>query len=88
MQTINKETKRGKSFIMAFADSSAKELRDVYGRWSDEKQNAYNDCKSMCDKENGSQFCIISAGRFAFSVGWVTDEGLRVETAKGSYLIK
>lgn len=88
MQTINKETKRGKSFIMAFANSSATELRDVYGRWSYEKQKAYDDCRRMCDKENGSQFCIISAGRYTFSVGWLTDEGLRVETAKGSYLIK
>lgn len=88
MQTINKETKRGKSFMMAFANSSAKVLRDVYKRFSNKKQTAYNDCSRMCEKENGSQFCIISAGRYTFSVGWLTDDGLRVETAKGSYLIK
>ncbi len=88
MQTINKETKRGKSFIMAFANSSAKVLRDVYKRFSNKKQNAYDNCCLKCDKENGSQFCIISAGRYTFSVGWLTDDGLRVETAKGSYLIK
>lgn len=88
MQTINKETKRGKSFIMAFANSSAKVLRDVYKRFSNKKQNAYDNCSRMCDKENGSKFCIISAGRYTFSVGWLTDDGLRVETAKGSYLIK
>ena len=88
MQTINKETKRGKSFIMAFANSSAKVLRDVYRRWSNKKQKAYDDCRVMFDKENGSQFCIISAGRYTFSVGWLTNDGLRVKTAKGSYLIK
>ncbi len=88
METIKGTTMRGKHFIMSFANSSATELRDVYGRWSDEKQNAYDDCRRMCDKENGSQFCIISAGRFTFSVGWLTNDGLRVETAKGSYLIK
>lgn len=88
METIKKETKRGKSFMMAFANSSAKVLRDVYKRFSNKKQKDYDNCCLMCDKENGSQFCIISAGRYTFSVGWLTDDGLRVETAKGSYLIK
>lgn len=88
METIKKTTKRGAGFMNAYRASSATELSDVYGSYSCDKARAYRQCREWCDKENGECFRIISAGSFFFSVGWLTADGLRVETAKSSYLIK
>lgn len=88
METIKATTKRGIGFMNAYKKSSATELSDVYGKCSFDKAKAYRQCREWCDKENGKCFRIISAGSFFFSVGWLTSDGLRVETAKSSYLIK
>lgn len=88
METIKATTKRGLSFINSFKASTATELSDVYSRPSWEKQKAYKWCREQMAKEGGRCFRVISAGCFFFSVAWVTEEGLRVETAKGSYIVK
>lgn len=88
METIKATTKRGGRFMNAYKRSRATELSDVYGSWSCDKGQAYKQCREWCDKENGECLRIISAARYFFSVGWMTADGLRVETAKGSYLIK
>lgn len=88
METIKKTTKRGIGFMNAYRASSATELSDVYGSYSCDKAIAYRRCREECDKENGECFRIISAAHYFFTVGWLTAAGLRVETAKGSYLIK
>lgn len=88
METIKATTKRGINFVNAYRVSRATELSDVYGRYSYEKARAYKWCREQMAKENGECFRIISAGCFFFTVGWVTDEGLRIETAKGSYIVK
>lgn len=88
MQTIKKETKRGQRFICAYQNSDTIELCEVYKRPSVAKKQAFNWCLSQCRKEDGERFRIISSGIFTFSVAWMTRNGLRVETAQNSFLIK
>lgn len=88
MQTINKETKRGQRFIYAYQNINTVELCEVYKCPSVAKKQAFNWCLNQCRKEDGEKFRIISSGIFTFSVAWETKEGLRVETAQNSFLIK
>lgn len=46
------------------------QLRDVYGRWSDKKERAYNYCRELMLKYDGNGFRIISANTFMFTVGF------------------
>lgn len=46
------------------------QLRDVYGRWSDKKENAYRHCRELMYKYGGSGFRIVSFNTFMFTVGF------------------
>lgn len=46
------------------------QLRDVYGHWSDKKENAYRYCRELMYKYGGGGFRIISANTFMFTVGF------------------
>ena len=87
MQTIKPTTKRGQSFIDAYNDSRINSLRSCYCKYSKEKAKAENDCLSWMHQENGHNFKIISYCRNFFTCGWITDNGLRIETPTKSYLI-
>ena len=63
-------------------------LHDVYGRYSVAKQNAYNYCRELCNKENGSNFHITSYNTFGFTVAWEVADGIRIETPQNSYKIE
>ena len=63
-------------------------LLKTYSRPSSSKCSAFRRCVDMCNKENGRSMKITGAGSHFFSVAWLTDCGLRVETAYNSYLIK
>jgi len=88
MITLRKETKRGSEFINAHKMSKFSDIYEAYGRPSSAKCSAFRRCVEMCNKENGRCLRITGAGSFFFSVAWLTDDGLRVETAYNSYLIK
>lgn len=87
MTTLNPNTKRAENFVNAYNRSTDTTLRHCYGRYSWEKEHAEYDCRRKMDNENGFGFRILSYNTFQFTCGWVTSEGLRVETACGSYLI-
>lgn len=88
MKTINANTKAAARFIDGYNRSNMYDLYDCYGRFSCEKARAERWCKEQMYKENGTGFKIIGYNCMAFSCGWMTAEGLRVETAQNSYLIK
>lgn len=88
MQTIKATTQRGQAFLNSYYNSNAYTLRECYGSHSYEKERAENDCREMMRKENGEGFRILSYNTFSFTCGWIIEEGLRVETRLGSYLIK
>ena len=62
-------------------------LSEVYSSYSQAKQNAWEYCLNLCNKENGHNFHIISHNTFGFSVAWYVSEGVRIETPKNSYLV-
>lgn len=88
MVTIKKETKRGQGFICAHKLSKFTTIYDAYKKPSAAKCAAYRQCLNKCNDENGRAFRVTGAGTQSFSVAWLTDDGLRVETACNSYLIK
>ena len=88
MITINKNTQKGQRYINAYNYSKIVGIYDAYTKPSSAKVRAYNYCHCICQRENGKDFRIISAGCQFFSVAWRVPEGLRVETYANSYLIK
>lgn len=87
MTIIKGTTKRGQELLKKSQNWEGKYLSQVYDRWSQAKQNAWDYCYNLCISENGEQFSIISHNSFGFSVGWFTEQGARIETPKNSYLI-
>ena len=87
MERISTSSVRGQRFIYSYNRATARRLRDVYGRYSCAKACAENDCIRWCEAENGHGFKIISANSCFFTAAWLTSDGLRVETARGSYLV-
>lgn len=88
MKTINANTIKGNALIEAYNRTNYFTLRQCYGRCSWEKERAEADCLKWMREENGHGFRILSFNTFQFSCGWMTAEGLRVETACNSYLVK
>lgn len=87
MKTINKNTKKAQSFINAYNYSNISTLEGAYKKPSCRKYSAFSRCVEQYLKENGQRLRIIGFNCFLFSVAWMTDKGLRVETAGSSYLI-
>ena len=88
METIKKTTQRGMRFLNAYERSTWSSLSDAYAHASSAKWYAERTCREWCCKENGSGFKIIAAGSFSFTAAWMTEDGLRVETKSGSYIVK
>lgn len=88
MKTINANTIKGQNFIKAYKCSTTTELWEAYGSYSTDKAVADRNCRKRMSEEGGEGYRIISACRFFFTCAWQVAEGLRVETAKGSYLVK
>ena len=88
MLKINGNTKKGKSMLeSACYYDEGYYLSEVYSSYSQAKQNAWEYCLNLCNKENGHNFHIISHNTFGFSVAWYVSEGVRIETPKNSYLV-
>lgn len=88
MKTINATTKRGQAFIYTYNTATARRLSDVYTNPSTAKTRAEIECLRAMIAEDGQGFKILSYNTFCFSCGWETAQGLRIETATNSYLIK
>ena len=87
MEKINASTKRGAGFVASYRRSNCESLWDCYGRFSSKKAAAENDCRAWCDDENGTGFKIMSYNTYSFTCGWMTADGLRVETPCRSILV-
>ena len=68
-------TKRHEAIITRYNNSTAHTMRDVYGKWSNAKEKAYNDCLKKCADDDGRGFKIIGANTSFFSVGYIKDDG-------------
>ena len=64
------------------------DLNQVYDRWSEAKQTAYDEAYEMyCNSRNGVSFSICSHNSFGFTVSWLHDDGLTVLTPTTEYLV-
>lgn len=63
-------------------------LEKVYGRFSPAKAYAFYQCEKTRQDEGGQQGYIIGANSSFFTYAFETADGLRIETACNSYIIK
>ena len=93
MAVINGATKRGQELLARASRNEGTELRKIYGKWSDKKENAMRDCRKECREDEGTDFRIISHCRDYFSVAWEyinKDTGeimTKIKTASNTYVI-
>ena len=87
MQTIKANTKRGRAFLSSYNNSGNYSLRDCYDNYSTRKARAEIWFIDQMRRKSGDGFKILSFNTFGFSCGWITGDGLRVETPSNSYLI-
>lgn len=57
-----------------YLDSSMHDLYDAYNSFSENKYNAYRDCKTDMSDNNGHDFKIIRAGVRFFSCGFLYEK--------------
>ena len=88
MKIIGKNSKRGRHYLYAYEHSTMYSLFDAYKKPSSRKIQADKDCRSLYGKEQGYIYKIIAANTFTFTAAWRIPQGLRVETAYNSYIIK
>lgn len=83
MRTVKGSTYLGKQLIARGSRYEGIELHQIYDKWSDEKQMAFDLCyEQYLASEEHEAFSIISHNTFGFSVSWLCKEGLRIETPK------
>ena len=87
MIIIKGNTAKGRNMIERYSNYEGFNLSQVYDRWSDAKQRAWDYCYERYLAEGGVAFSICSHNTFGFTVSWVTPEGLRIETPQNSYLV-
>lgn len=88
MKTIGKNSKLGQRYLWAYEHSTMHSLFDAYKKPSARKIRASINCWLQCAAEKGDNYKITAAGSFTFTAAWQTAQGLRVETAYNSYIIK
>lgn len=70
MTIIKGSTKRGQNLLDRADNYEGRELWDVYSSFSKDKRDAFDRCKRLQYEYNGSDFRIISANTWAFSVAF------------------
>ena len=87
MKHISKNSQKGLQYLHAF--EIAQQPYKVYASFSTFKARAFRECENMRLNENAiSMGYIISHNSNYFTYAFETSEGLRIETACNSYIIK
>lgn len=89
MKTIKGTTKKGAAMIAAYNRSHATTIYQCYTRPSEAKKSAESRCiLEMLRESKGRGYRIMSYNTMQFTCGWMTEKGLRVETANNSYFVE
>lgn len=88
MKTYLSTTKRGKALLEIASFNEGQHLWDVYGRYSEDKRKAWEECFAKCKEEGGSNFHICTHSGWKFTVAWNVEGGVRIKTATNSYLVE
>ena len=91
MIILKASTSKGKRVIDMAIRCNSRTLDELYERYSNKKQKAYNDCYQSFIREDGYNFRVGNANTFGFTACWLVSgedsEVLRVETKDNSYMI-
>lgn len=88
MREVKASTALGKRLLAIGQQWEGTFLNQVYTTWSAEKEKSWDECyKEYCNTDGAEQFGICSHNTFSFTVSWFTPQGMRLETAKNSYLV-
>lgn len=89
MRIVKASTAEGKRLIERAENFEGIYLQDVYGKYSKEKQKAWDDCfNKFCASDGAHSFCICSHNSFQFSCSWIKADGsVRIETRDNSYQV-
>lgn len=88
MRVIKAESCLGRRLVKIGENCEGKFLSQVYVTYSDAKQQAWDKCyDEFCNTQGAEHFSICSHNSFQFTVSWFTPQGMRLETARNSYLI-
>lgn len=92
MREYKLSTSRGKQLYEMGNTCCWPSLRNLYDKWSPEKEKAFNRCwEQYCKGENSTAFGVGNANTFGFTASWLeTKDGedvMRIETKSNSYLV-
>ena len=92
MREYKLSSARGKQIYGMGCTCCWRGLYNLYEKWSDAKENAFNWCwEQYCNDENSSDFGVGNANISGFTASWLlTKDGelcMRVETRDNSYLV-
>lgn len=68
--TLTERRKTAQANIAKWRDSRYTDLRSAYGRYSKDKQDAWEYCEDLCRKKDGSGLRIISRNSWKFTAGF------------------
>lgn len=92
MRELKYSTKAGKNIVERATQWEGDYLWQVYYKWSEAKQRAFDWCyEQFCDTEDSDSFGICSHNTFGFTCSWLGkkdgEDILRYETKDNSYLV-
>lgn len=89
MRIVKASTALGKKLIDMGTRWEGTHLRQIYDKWSDAKQVAWDRCyDEYCSADGASGFSICSHNTFQFTCSWfLADGSMRLETRDNSYLV-
>ena len=87
MKVINGKTHKGQAMINLAKNNEGIILNDIYESYSPVKDISWRENFYKCVAEHGKNFHICSHNTFQYTLAWETEKGVRIETAKNSYLI-
>lgn len=85
---LSEYSKKGLQVLASASRWDGNTLNQVYDRWSDAKQEAYDEAWEMyCNSRHGCSFSICSHNSFGFTVSWLHDDGCTFLTRSTEYLV-
>lgn len=91
MQCIAGESKRGKDLCNRYSMAVMQglhDLGDVYGRYSNRKESAYQSIKHRMENEGGYGLAIISHSGHTFTTAYKCEGNLIVDTKDNTYVVQ
>lgn len=89
---LKENTAKGQQIISRGSRYAGKDLRQVYEKWSEKKENVYNWCREKyLNTPEHDAFSICSANRYGFTCSWLglydVQNALFYETKDNSYVV-